>query len=136
MARLVLDTNMLVSAALTDGPPRRLLRACIGGVHTLLASTATIGEFAEVLARPKFRLTAPEVRRAVTVLAQTAELVETTSRFAVIAADPDDDRFLEVAVDGEADLLVSGDRHLLGLGAFSGISIVTPAQALQRLKLT
>jgi predicted nucleic acid-binding protein len=53
----------------------------------------------------------------------------------VVAADPDDDRFLELAVDGRADLVVSGDPHLLRLGAFSGIPVVTPADAAKTLGL-
>lgn len=135
MARLVLDTNLLVSAVLGEGHPRTLLRSCIDGAHKLLGSPATIGEFSEVLARPKFRMTGEEVARAVAVLVQTAELVETSSRLAVVTADPDDDRFLELAVDGKADLLVSGDRHVLDLQEFAGIPIVRAADAVKRLGL-
>ncbi len=53
----------------------------------------------------------------------------------IIAADPDDDRVLEAAVAGEADFIVSGDRHLLDLGRYEGIEIVTPARFLAELSM-
>ena len=60
-----------------------------------------------------------------TALADRAELVEPTTSL-VVSRDPDDDRFLELAVDGKATLIISGDSHLLDLSPFEGIPIVTP----------
>lgn len=135
MTRLVLDTNILVSAVIAQGSPRTLLRACIDGTHTLLESPRTIAEFSEVVGRPKFKMTDVEVRRIVTAVVQVSELIETASRLSVIADDPDDDRFLELAVDGRAHLIVSGDKHLLSLKEFTGIPIVKAVDAVKRLAL-
>lgn len=135
MARLVLDTNILVSAVVGKGSPRKLLQACIDGHHTLLESPQTLEELSKVIARPKFKMTEEEAGRIVTAIVQTAEFVETHSHLTVIAADADDDRFLELAVDGKADLLVSGDKHLLALEEFAGIPIVKAVEALRRLDL-
>lgn len=62
-------------------------------------------------------------------------MVEPRLALTVVAADPDDDRVLECAIEGEADLLVTGDRHLLHLGTFRSIPIVRPAEAVRRLAL-
>ena len=134
MARLVLDTNVLVSALISDGKPRRLLRRCVLGQDTLLASSQTLAELADVLRRPKFRMEAEEVQRAVRAVALTALLIQPRSRFHVVAVDPDDDRFLELAVDGAADILVSGDKHLLALKTFQGIPVRSVVDALGELE--
>lgn len=128
--RLVLDTNVLVSAILSDGPPRRVLARCISRESILLESPLALQELAEVLHRPKFRLTEEEVERALAAVATIAELIEPTTDVSVVVEDPDDDIFLALAVDGRADLLVTGDRHLLDLKSFRGIPIVRPADAL------
>jgi uncharacterized protein len=83
-----------------------------------------------VLLRPKLRLERADAHRALTATAGIAELVETTTSLRVVETDPDDDRFLELAVDGRADLIVSGDRHLLDLKEFRGIPIRRTADAL------
>lgn len=131
--RIVLDTNVLVSAVLTDGPARRVLRSCIDGPHTMLASPTTLQEFAEVISRPKFRQSDEDVRVFVALLLQTVELLEPRSQLAIIAKDPDDDRFLELALDGHADAIVSGDPHLTELTLFRGIPIWTVAKAIAQL---
>lgn len=61
-----------------------------------------------------------------------AEVVEVRKRHRVVAADPDDDMFVDVAVAGRADVIVSGDKHLLALGGFQGIPIVKVVEALKR----
>ena len=87
-------------------------------------------ELADVLQRPKFRMTEEEVERAIAAVAGIAELIEPTTNVSVVADDPDDDIFLALALDGRADLIVTGDRHLLDLKSFRGIPIVRPADAL------
>lgn len=80
-----------------------------------------------MLARPKFGLSDEVVQRVLAAVSATAEMVEATTRLSVIVDDPADDKFLALAIDGRADLIVSGDRHLLKLGTFRGVPIVRPA---------
>lgn len=133
MARLVLDTNVVVSAIIGKGAPRALLLRCIEGQDTLLSSPDTMKELVEVLRRPKFRLAEEEIHGILAALAGIAEVVEPRTRLQIVAADPDDDRFLELAVHGRADMVVSGDSHLLDLESFRGIPILQVATALARL---
>ena len=126
--RVVLDTNVLISAALSPlGKPF----ACLSWVldnATLIASRELVDELETRLARPKFNKYVDDSRRRAFVadLALTAVQVE-LSGLVRICRDPDDDKLLEIAVVGRADCLVTGDQDLLVLGPFQGIPILTPA---------
>jgi putative PIN family toxin of toxin-antitoxin system len=131
--RIVIDTNVYVSRALrvASVPGRAVDRAWLEA-ETLL-STATWTELQIVLNRAKF---APFLRRedVESFLAQVWELAQHIPDPARIRAcrDPRDDKFLEVAVHGRADAIITGDRDLLDLNPFRGIAILTPAEYLER----
>lgn len=130
--RAVLDTNVLVSAVLgRGGAPDHVLRAWRDGAFQLVTSRALLEELERVLARPRIaeRLgwLPSESRLFVAALAESAIVVGASGQLKVVAADPDDDRVIEAAVEGEADYIVSGDRHLLDLGSYGDIPVVTPA---------
>ena len=125
MLRIVLDTNILVSAITAKGKPRDLLRLAIQRQYLLIASKETIEEFVEVLQRPKFKRTRNEVTKAKNVLVKTGKTIKVTSKRRVVEEDPDDDIFINTALDAKADYIVSGDPHLLGLSNYKGIEIVT-----------
>jgi putative PIN family toxin of toxin-antitoxin system len=130
-SRIVPDTNVLVSAALRNGsiPHQALLKA--RGEAILLASDETLAEFRDVLLRAKFD---PLVARAVRerILEEYARLCTLVpSEFPIRACrDPKDDKFLEVAVHGRADLIITGDSDLLALNPFRAVAILTPADYL------
>jgi uncharacterized protein len=97
----------------------------------LLKSTATEQELLAVLERPYFaRVMIPSFRDGLAKMLAAAELVKITERIAA-CRDPTDDKFLELAVNGHADLIVSGDADLLALNPFRGIPIVPPATFVQ-----
>ena len=132
-ARVVVDNNALVSRLLIpDSVPGRAVRKAVDEAQ-LLVSEATLEELADVLARPKFD---PYVSMAdrqdfIRLLGRVAELVPIT--FTVhVCRDPKDDRFLELAINGRADLIVTGDRDLLELNSFQDIPVITPAEYLGR----
>ncbi len=135
--RLVLDTNVWVSALLWTGPPNEILRAGEAKRIVLVASPSIVEEAGEVLARPKFapRIAGLEtsVGELVESLLAIAEVIEEPAVEPVIAADPDDDRVLACAVAGMARWIVSGDAHLLALQRHKRIAILTPTQALLKL---
>ncbi len=84
--------------------------------------------------RDKFQYTDGAVFMAEALLRQISSVVEPQATLAVISADPDDDRVLEAAREGRADAIISGDRHLLGLGSFGGIVILTPRRFMDILR--
>jgi putative PIN family toxin of toxin-antitoxin system len=115
MYRVVVDTNVVVSAAISVGKSYEfLLNAVLSGKCALVTSDEIINEIREVLCRPKFRLGKNEISSVVSALESLSNIIETKSKFSM-AKDPDDDMFINAAYDGGADYIVSGDRDLLDL---------------------
>jgi putative PIN family toxin of toxin-antitoxin system len=131
--RAVLDTNVLVSAVLSDaGPPGSILRAWRKGSFQIVLSLPLLRELEAVLSRPRIvkRLGWSEVERTafVVALGESAMIVTPSEEVKLIDADPADNRVLEAAAEAGADYIVSGDRHLLDLGSYERIEIVTPVR--------
>jgi uncharacterized protein len=131
--RIVIDTNVLISALLStnSAPARAMEKAITDG--QLLASNSTLRELVEKFDSPKFdRYISHEQRnRLLHRLLPLVEIVEIVQSIRA-SRDPKDDQFLEVAVNGRAEVLISGDGDLLALHAFRGIQIVTPAAYCER----
>ena len=129
--RYVFDTNTLVSAALFEGStPGRAFRLALR-TGALLASPETLAELSEVLSRGKLEryVTQEEREEFFGVLVARAEIVEPTETVSA-CRDPKDDKFLELALEGRATAIISGDKDLLVLHPFRGVSIVTAATFL------
>ena len=130
MRRVVVDTNVLVSAIISDGKPRELLRKGISKQFCIITSDLILKELGIVLRRPKFKTGEEEVHRIILTLMQTAEIVEVVSKFSLVEEDPKDNMVIETAYDGKADFIVSGDSHLLALKNSKEIKIVSVRQML------
>lgn len=135
--RVVLDTNVLVSAVLlADSTPRQAFDQVLQrGI--LLASRATVTELNEVLRRPGFDKYVLQHERLefFAALIREAEFSEPTERV-VGCRDPKDDKFLELAVGAGATHIVTGDQDLLALSPFRGIAIVRPGEFVEQLRDT
>ena len=133
--RVVIDTNVLISGLLsTTSTPALAVEKAITKAE-LVATTETLRALIQTLLLPKFdRYVRRERREA--LLQRVASIVEIVEVLQVVRAsrDPKDDRFLEAAVNGRANVLLTGDRDLLDLNPFRGIAIVTPAAYLVREK--
>lgn len=130
--RVVLDTNVVVSSYLVHvGPSARILSAWRNQQFELVVSSALLAEYERALnydrVRRRHGLSAEQIARNIEDLGQLAILVEPETVPAIIAADPDDDQVLAAAVAGEAEFIVSGDRHLLDLRQHAGIRVLSPA---------
>jgi putative PIN family toxin of toxin-antitoxin system len=129
--RVVVDTNVLISAALKQKSMPGMAALLIERRGGMLKSLATERQLFEVVARPYFDpLIDPDTRAWLKKLMAAAELVSITEGIAA-CRDPTDDKFLELAINGHADLIVSGDADLLALNPFRDIPIVTPAVFVQ-----
>lgn len=135
--RIVIDNNVLISRLLLPASvPGRAVRTAVDTAQ-LLVSEPTLNELADVLSRSKFDpyLTIEERQQFLRLLVRVAEIVPINYRIQA-CRDPKDDMFLELAVNGQADLIVTGDRDLLALSPFRAIPIITPARYLQRVRLS
>jgi putative PIN family toxin of toxin-antitoxin system len=126
--RVVIDTNVLISSVLKASSWPGFVVQWIAVHGGLLKSVAVEDELFQVLRRPRIaKVAAPIQVTALAELFADAEMVTITETFA-ICRDPADDKFLELAVNGRAELIVSGDDDLLVLGSVRGIPIMTPAR--------
>lgn len=140
MIRTVLDTNVLVSSILSPGAvPGRIVRAWEDHAFELCLSEPLFLEIAEVLRRPHIRkmakLGAGQIEELLELLLRISTVVARPLNIQpVVADDPDDDIVLATAVAGRADVIVSGDRHLLVIREHRSIPIITPRQFLDLLE--
>jgi putative PIN family toxin of toxin-antitoxin system len=134
--RVVLDTNVVVAALLWDGIPRQLLEALAADPFVTLASSPQLlAELDRVLVKPqlteRFRLLSLNSRQVIARYARLVTIVTPQSVARVVEADADDDHVLALAVAAKAAFIVSGDRaHLLPIGSYAGIAIITPREAM------
>jgi putative PIN family toxin of toxin-antitoxin system len=135
--RAVIDTNVLISAFITpDGAPARILRSMDS--FTLVSCEVLLVEIERVIhydhIQRKFNLSDDHIAAYMNRLRAYSEIFDTPPAVKSISRDPDDDKFLACAIAGAADYVVSGDRHLLELGVYEEIRIVTPAEFLVLLQ--
>ncbi len=134
--RIVLDTNVALSALLWRGTPYRLFQTIRQHEHVLLfVSAALLEELGEVLSRPvaakRYSLIDRVAHEVLADYIDAVELVTPLSTPRVVPGDADDDHVVAAAVASQADLIVTGDRQLLTLGSHQGIRIVAPAEAVR-----
>jgi putative PIN family toxin of toxin-antitoxin system len=120
--RVVLNTNVFLSAFTFGGKPEALFEMARAGSIQLVVSTPILAELASILSS-KFAWADEDIREALMVVGRHADLVKPGMRLRVLDDDADN-RVLECAVEGHAEWIVSGDRHLLNLREFRGIRIV------------
>ncbi len=121
--RVVLDTNILISALIfPGGAPEAVYRLALEGRMELVTSRPLLAELGRILT-DKFGWDPGRAEHAVAQVTRLGAVVEPSETIRVIQEDPADDRVLEAASDGRAEIIVSGDRHLLRLASWPGISI-------------
>lgn len=128
--RVVLDTNVLISGILFEGSEAEILHSAEVGRIAVFVSLEILGEFVNVLSRPKFQLATQEILAATEYILSFAIVREPTSRVGMRIRDPEDLKFLGCAQAARAHFLVTGDKDLLTIGKFQNTRILTPSQFL------
>lgn len=130
--KVVIDTNVMVSAFGWRGKPEEVVRLVTKGDVTNYTSFEMLAELREVVSYPKLNF--PETLQAeiIETIFFESSLVHVNEPLNVIADDPEDNKVLECAVSADADFIISGDKHLLNLKNFRGIEILTPEDFLRR----
>ena len=132
---VVFDTNVLISAAFRSASTPSLAVRHAAANDVILASTTTLSELASAMERPKFdRYVSPAARREYVAFIHAIVRIIPIRRSVRACRDPADDKFLDVAVNGGAQAIVSGDHDLLALNAFEGVAIISPAEYLAKAR--
>jgi uncharacterized protein len=139
--KVVIDTNVLVSRAISEKrAPAAIFRLIGEGAFEHLVSQAILDEYRSALeyehVRKLHRRTGAQIITLLSEIEEAATVILPSISLLVIEADPDDNKVLECAVAGGADYIVSGDKHLLSLGEYAGIRILSPAEFLRVLEQT
>jgi len=131
--RIVIDTNVIISAIFWTGKPKQLLNKVRHKKVIYLTSKDLLDELRDILVRKDkpFKLSEGEAERAVTGIQELGEIVQTHSQVTV-CKDQRDNQVIECAIDGEAEYIVSGDIHLLELKTFRGVKIITVSDFLNK----
>ena len=131
---VVVDTNVIVSALLFGGTPGRLIDLWKEGRIQLFVCKEIIDEIMRVLTYPRFQLSEKEISYLIyDEILPYSEIVDIPSGPVIISRDPSDDKFIRCAESAGADVIVSGDRHLLSLKEHGYTKILTPARFLADL---
>jgi putative PIN family toxin of toxin-antitoxin system len=131
--KVVLDTNVLISAILFGGKPRQILEKAIRGEIRLCLSEPILEELKGVLQRSKFDYSPEMIQFILMELTGIADFVNPSETINVVLEDPEDNRILECAVEAKANYIITGDFHLLKLRWYRNIEIVNSVAFLEKL---
>lgn len=129
--KIVLDANSYVSSMInTQGNPRRIIQQWEQGDFDVLLSSSILREIGRVLRYPRISKRHKQgeetIQRFLELLSSEAIVVEPTNRLDVVKEDESDNRYLECAIEGKGQYIISGDKHLLKVGDYKGIIILPP----------
>jgi putative PIN family toxin of toxin-antitoxin system len=130
MIRLVIDTNVFVSALISTRSIPALLLDEAGKKYLLFISKEILGEVEDVISRKKFGFTKQKISSAMEAILSFSEIINPEIKVDVIKSDPDDNKILECAIACNAQYIISGDSHLLELREYGSIKIINPKTAL------
>lgn len=128
--RIVIDTNIYISAIFWNGKPRELIDLGRDGKVLIFTSVDIESEIADKL-RTKFKLKKDDVNRILLDFSAVTLPLRPNRKVSAVQDDPDDNKFIECAIEGRADYIVSGDAHLLNLKEFEGIKILRASEFLE-----
>jgi len=131
--RVVFDTNIFLSAFIFGGIPQLLFEMARSKQIQLLVSPSILAEFASIL-KHKFQWDDEDISEALSTIGRCSELIKPAQRLKAVQDDADN-RVLECAIEGKADYIVSGDKHLLALREFQKIPILRASDIIEKLRL-
>ena len=133
--RIILDTNILISALGWKGNPRKIFNKIVKGELDLILSFKQLDEVKRVMDYPKFKFTDKQKERFLLILDNISILIKTNSNVNIIKEDPDDNIILEPLNSIKIDYIITGDGHLLKLNKFKHAKIITSKEFLDSLRI-
>ena len=132
--KIVLDTNILISAFGWKGKPNEIFGKIISGEFKLVMSQKQLEEVEMVIDYPKFCFTPKQKSNFLRILLTIVNIVETSNKLRMVKDDPKDDVILESAIENNVEFLISGDEHLLKIKKYNNTRIVTANEFLELIK--
>ena len=133
--KVVLDTNIYVSAIGWNGIPSQIIQKAIDGEFNLYISLNQLIEIRDVLEYPKLKFTKQQKNKFLSQLYSLCQIIIPSKKVDVIREDTDDNAILEPCIDYKIDFVISGDNHLLKINGFNGSKIITPSKFLEEINL-
>lgn len=135
MIRITVDTNILISATFWHGSSEKIIDKVENKEITLVLSEPILEEYYKVLnydeIKEKIKNKGLEMKQSVLRISTISEIIDIKSKIDLIKDDPSDNKFIECAIDGKADYIISKDNHLLRFKEYKGIKIITPEEFLE-----
>ena len=132
MIKVVLDTNVFISALFWKGAPYQIFKRILEGAILNFVSPQILAEIKERLL-DKFKLPPEKVKEFLEIIVFNSQLVYPKKKLNIVKKDPKDNKILECALEAKASFVISGDKHLLEIKEYKGIKIVTPREFISRI---
>lgn len=126
--KIVFDTNVFISGIFFSGPPSKILKAWRDSKIQIILSTEILHEYQMVAQEPSSKFPLIDIEGIIELLMIQGELFETNNLSVDICEDPDDNKFIEFALAASTKIIVSGDKHLLKISGFKGITVLKPRE--------
>lgn len=130
--RIILDTNVFISGIFFSGPPSQILKAWEKQRLQIVLSQQILVEYQIVAENISSKFPLVDISPIIELITIYGQFIDTQGVEITICEDPDDDKFIECAIAGKCDIIVSGDRHLLKLADYKGIKILKPRDFLEQ----
>ncbi len=130
--RTILDTNVFISGIFFAGPPSQILKAWENQSLQIVLSRQILDEYQRVAAALSSKFPSVDILPIIELVTIHGQFVDTQGFNISVCEDPDDDKFLECAAAGKCKTMISGDKHLLKLAEYEGITILSPRNFVDR----
>jgi len=132
MIKVVLDTNVFISALFWKGPPYQIFKKILEGTILNFISPPILNEVQERLLN-KFKLPPEKVKEFLEIIIFSSTIVYPKKKLEIVKRDPADNKIIECAVEAKVSFIISGDKHLLEIKKYNGIKIITPKKFLSQI---
>ena len=130
--RVVVDTNVLISAVFFGGKPGQILDAWQKKKIELVISTKILAEYVDVLHRIAVKYPKVDISQIITLITSFGLIIEARNLEEPVCEDPDDDKFIAAALESSSRVIITGDSHLLDVSGYSGIEMIQPAVFIKK----
>ena len=130
--KIVLDTNVFISGIFFSGPPSQILQAWKNKKIQIILSQDILDEYHRVAKSISLKYPAIDISKIIELVMVHGQFVDSTDLDIAVCEDPDDNKFIECAITSDTKVIVSGDKHLLKITGFQGISVIKPREFVNR----